>query len=190
MLRVRGSALFGNFRDEVLIESNAGEADISVRASINRNARGEITRIDLDDSSYLPGDDVSIEFSIDNGGDAPIDYLVIFIVQDPSNSIVYNSNIVGEDIIVSVEQGESSTNNSFSFTLPFGIIPGEYILTAEVRNSRDFQKVFHDLSDSEGETFEVERGPMISVSPLEWAFGTLSQGGDEIALLHRYDSLQ
>lgn len=181
VLKVKASTLFGNFNDDVIIESNAGEAKISVRASINRNARGEITRLDVTDFSYLPGDDVQLKFSVENDGDAPIDYLAVFIVRDPSNSIVYNSNIEGEDTIVSVEPGDLSENNFFTFTLPFGIIPGEYIVTSELRNAEDFQRVFHDISDADGETFEVERGPMISISPLEWVFGTLRQGGGEIA---------
>ena len=174
-LRVLETALLGEFRGELVIESNAGDKDITIMASIDRNPDGDFTRIRAQDNSVKPGTLIDFVFRIVNEGDVDIDYRAIFSIVSPSGSVIYNSNFVGEDLLIHVPSGYESNNTTFTWAVPYGSLPGEYMITAQLRNYHDWE-MDPFVQKDEGDVFKVERGPLISASPGSWAFGTIISG--------------
>ena len=176
-LKVLKTALLGEFRGELVIESNAGHEDVTIKASIDRNPRGNFTRIRSQDNSVKPGELLDFAFRIENEGDVDLDYRAVFSILGPSKSVIYNSNMAGEDLRVHVRSGDVSDDLTFTWTVPYGSLPGEYMITAQLRNYHDWNMPpFDEVSKNEGDVFEVERGPLISASPRSWAFGTIFSG--------------
>ncbi|MCH8063220.1 MAG: hypothetical protein IH861_12025 [Chloroflexi bacterium] len=174
-LKVLETALLGEFRGELVIESNAGDKDVTIMASIDRNPDGDFTRIRAQDKSVKPGELLDFVFRIENEGDVDIDYRAIFSIVGPSNSVIYNSNLAGEDLLIHVRSGDESDNTTFTWAVPYGSLPGEYMITAQLRNYHDWE-MDPFVSKIEGDVFDVERGPLISASPGSWAFGTIISG--------------
>ena len=71
---VRGSALRGSFRDEVVVSSNAGELTFDVSADINRRARGALERVRVQPKALDAGQDLRVEFRVANEGETAVDY--------------------------------------------------------------------------------------------------------------------
>ena len=175
-VKVLKTALLGDFRGELVIESNTGDRDITIKAAIDRNPRGNFTRIRSQDNSVRPGELLDFVFRIENEGDVDIDYRAVFSILDPTSSVVYNSNIAGEDLQIHVRTGDVSDNTTFTWAVPFGSLPGEYTIIAKLRNFHDWDMLLDEVSENEGDVFDVERGPLISASPGSWAFGTVTSG--------------
>lgn len=174
-LRVLETALLGDFQGELVIESNAGDRDITIMASIDRNPDGDFSRIRAQDNSVKPGESIDFVFRIVNEGDVDIDYRAIFSIVGPSGSVIYNSNLPGEDLLIPVPSGYESNNTTFTWAVPYGSLPGEYMITAQLRNYHDWE-MDPFVPKNEGDVFDVERGPIISASPGSWAFGTIISG--------------
>ena len=178
-VQVLQTALIGRFSDEIKVRSNAGEFRIPVTASIDRNAKGKIDRFAVKPKVVNPGDEVDFIYRVDNEGSTDVEYRITFVVRSPSNVIVYDSSSAGEDVILTVPDGGTSGNRTFSWQAPFGSIKGAYKVGIELRNAHNFQAVpFHTIRTSaqDAETFEMREGAKILVSPNEWQFGSVTEG--------------
>ena len=179
---VRGSALRGSFRDEVVVSSNAGELTFDVSANINRRARGALERVRVQPKALDAGQDLRVEFRVANEGDAAVDYRVMFAVQGPDGAIMYHSNRAGDDVVMRLAAGERSEALTFRWQVPYGAYGGEYRVGLELRNAHEFNTAAFDAirvyDDDEAEIFKVREGARIGVSPSEWRFGAITQGDD------------
>ena len=179
---VRGSALRGSFRDEVVVNSNAGELKFDVSANINRRARGTLERVRVQPKALDAGQDLRVEFRVANEGDAAVDYRVMFAVQGPDGAIMYHSNRAGDDVVMRLASGERSEALTFRWQVPYGAYGGEYRVGVELRNAHEFNTAAFDAirvyDDDEAEIFKVREGARIGVSPSEWRFGAITQGDD------------
>ena len=179
---VRGSALRGSFRDEVAVNSNAGELTFDVSANINRRARGALERVRVQPKALDAGQDLRVEFRVANEGDAAVDYRVMFAVQGPDGAIMYHSNRAGDDVVMRLAAGERSDLLTFRWQVPYGAYGGEYRVGLELRNAHEFNTAAFDAirvyDDDEAEMFKVREGARIGVSPREWRFGAITQGDD------------
>ena len=179
---VRGSALRGSFRDEVVVSSNAGELTFDVSANINRRARGALERVRVQPKALDAGQDLRVEFRVANEGDAAVDYRVMFAVQGPDGAIMYHSNRAGDDVVMRLAAGERSEALTFRWQVPYGAYGGEYRVGLELRNAHEFNTAAFDAirvyDDEDAEMFKVREGARIGVSPGEWRFGAITQGDD------------
>ena len=179
---VRGSALRGSFRDEVVVSSNAGELTFDVSADINRRARGALERVRVQPKALDAGQDLRVEFRVANEGDAAVDYRVMFAVQGPDGAIMYHSNRAGDDVVMRLAAGERSELLTFRWQVPYGAYGGEYRVGVELRNAHEFNTAAFDAirvyDDEDAERFKVREGARIWVSPGEWWFGAITQGED------------
>ena len=177
--KVRESALIGDFKDEVVIASNAGDFSIPVSASVNRRARGELSRLRIGSGLIDPGDDVKMWFLVANRGETPVDYRVVIRIVSPTKAVVYDSGAENEDILIRVDAGETSDEEIFGWQLPFGVQEGEYAIEMELRNAHDFAAQPFDTvtaRDDDVRTFKARPGPHIAFEPREWNFGTVREG--------------
>lgn len=179
VVQVNETALFGSFSDEVIISSNAGEFSFDVSAHINRRARGSIDAFSIrPPREFHASDAVNIRYRIENGGRTDLLYRVTFIVVGPSNAVVYDSSVAGEDEVIEVADGETSGNRIFSWQIPPGAPDGNYRVGVELRNAYDFgSSPFDtiDATDQDAVIFKVLKGAKIRVSPTEWQFGSVSE---------------
>ena len=113
-LEVSQAALLVEFEGELVIESNAGDRDVTIIASVDRNPDGNFTRIRPQDDSVKPGAQLDFVFRIENDGDVDIDYRATFFILGPSNSVIYNSNSAGEDLQIHVQSKEESDRTTFT----------------------------------------------------------------------------
>ena len=181
-VQVRQTALLGRFSDEITIKSNAGEFKFPVNARIDRNAKGKIDRFVVRPREVDPGDELDFMYRIDNEGNTDVEYRVTFVVRSPANAIVYDSSTVGEDVILKVDDGDTSGNETFKWQAPFGSLEGEYKVGIELRNAHNFEVApFHSIrtEDRDAETFDMREGAKIHVSPTEWQFGSVTEGTSE-----------
>ncbi len=181
-VQVRQTALLGRFSDEITIKSNAGEFKFPVNARIDRNAKGKIDRFVVRPREVDPGDELDFMYRIDNEGNTDVEYRVTFVVRSPANAIVYDSSTVGEDVILTVADGDTSGNETFNWQAPFGSLEGEYKVGIELRNAHNFEVApFHSIrtEDRDAETFDMREGAKIHVSPTEWQFGSVTEGTSE-----------
>ena len=181
-VQVRQTALLGRFSDEITIKSNAGEFKFPVNARIDRNAKGKIDRFVVRPREVDPGDELDFMYRIDNEGNTDVEYRVTFVVRSPANAIVYDSSTVGEDVILTVADGDTSGNETFNWQAPFGSLEGEYKVGIELRNAHNFEVApFHSIrtEDRDAETFDMREGAKIHVSPTEWQFGSVTEGTAE-----------
>ncbi len=179
---VRGSALRGSFRDEVVVRSNAGDLRFDVSANINRRARGALERVRVQPRALDAGQDLRVEFRIANEGDATVDYRAVFTVQGPDGAIAYDSNRAGDDALMRLAAGERSELLTFRWQVPYGAYGGEYRVGVELRNAHEFNTAAFDAirvyDDDDAEIFKVREGARLAVSPSEWRFGTITAGDD------------
>lgn len=179
---VRASALRGSFRDEVVVNSNAGDLRFDVSANINRRARGTLERVRVRPKALDAGQELRVEFRIANEGDATVDYRMVFTVQGPDGAIAYDSNRVGEDVLMRLAAGERSELLTFRWQVPYGAYGGEYRVGVELRNAHEFNTAAFDAirvyDDDDAEIFKVREGARLAVSPSEWRFGTITHGDD------------
>ena len=179
---VRGSALRGSFRDEVVVRSNAGDLRFDVSANINRRARGALERVRVQPSALDAGQDLRVEFRIANEGDATVDYRAVFTIQGLDGAIAYDSNRAGEDVLVRLAADERSELLTFRWQVPYGAYGGEYRIGVELRNAHEFNTAAFDAirvyDDDDAEIFKVREGARLAVSPSEWRFGTITAGDD------------
>lgn len=177
---VRGSALRGSFRDEVVVSSNAGELTFGVSANINRRARGALERVRVQPKALEAGQDLRVEFRIANEGDAAVDYRAMFTIQGPDGAIAYDSNRAGDDVMARLAAGARSELLTFRWRVPYGAYGGEYRVGVELRNAHEFNTAAFDAirvyDDDDAEMFKVREGARIRVAPSEWRFGTIRQG--------------
>lgn len=196
ILQVRSTVLKGTLSDKVKIESNAGTSTIDVSVSVDRNANGLISRLKTQSSLYKPGDEVSFLYRVKNDGAVTMTYSVSFLVRAPTGSLYFNTNSEGLDAVVGpLDSGDETNGLVFTWTIPFGTLPGDYELGAQLRGYRAFEFLFDDVPfpskaaksgppvrDDEltdGDTFEVRKGALISVKPAHWAFGAIMEGESE-----------
>ena len=197
ILQVRGTVLKGNLKDQLKIESNAGTSRIDVSVSVDRNANGLMSQLKVRNAIFKPGQDVPFLYRVQNDGEIPMTYSVTFLVESPTGSLYYNSSAEGLDAIVGpIFPGKETDSLTFIWTIPYGSFPGEYQLGAVLRAYPAREFLFDDVpfpADSggggstrgdeipEGDTFEVERGALIAVAPLDWAFGAVTEGETDSA---------
>ncbi len=177
VVEVNKTVLFGNFSDDVVISSNAGEYIVKVSGSINRHASGDIDVFRIrPPRQFDTGDTVNIRYRIDNDGRTDVMYRVTFIIVGPSNAVIYDSSITGEDPIIEVPDGETSGQLEFLWQIPFGATDGNYRVGIELRNVHEFGSTPFDAidtTDQDAVTFKVLEGAKIRVSPTEWQFGSI-----------------
>ena len=181
-LQVLPTVLKGTFSGEVSISSNAADFTFPISATIDRNARGRIDRFAISEKQVDPGDMVGFSYRIDNEGETYVDYRVTFVVQSPSNAIIYDSSNADEDVRLTVAAGDTSGNLTFNWRVPYGSLKGEYSVGIELRNAHDFGATPFDViqtTSSEAETFDVREGPRILVSPDDFQFGSVMEGTSE-----------
>lgn len=177
-LRVSESALVGNFSDEVVITSNAGQISFPVIANINRHPDGEIDRFDVAPKQVRAGEEVKLSYRVINNGRTDLSYRITFVVRGPSNAVVYDSSVVDEDDFVEVADGQTSDTRQFAWQVPYGSVKGDYRVGIELRNAYEFDARPYDAidtTDAKAKVFNVLEGAKISVSPSEWQFGSISE---------------
>ena len=177
-LRVSGSALVGNFSDELIITFNAGEVRFPVLANINRHPGGEIDSFDVSPKQVKAGEDVQFNYRVNNNGRTDLSYRVTFVVRGPSNAVVYDSSVSDEDAFVEVADGQTSDTRQFAWQVPYGSVKGDYRVGIELRNAYEFDARPYDAidtTDTNAKVFNVLEGAKISVSPSEWQFGSISE---------------
>jgi len=177
-LRVSGSALVGNFSDEVIITFNAGEVSFPVLANINRHPGGKIDIFDVTPNQVKAGEDVQFNYRVNNNGRTDLSYRVTFVVRGPSNAVVYDSSVSDEDAFVEVADGQTTDTRQFAWKVPYGSVKGDYRVGIELRNAYEFDARPYDAidtTDPKSKVFNVLEGAKISVSPSEWQFGSISQ---------------
>ena len=177
-LRVSGSALVGNFSDEVIITFNAGEVSFPVLANINRHPGGEIDSFDVTPKQVKAGEDVRFNYRVNNNGRTDLSYRITFVVRGPSNAVVYDSSVSDEDAFVEVPDGQTSETRQFAWQVPYGSVKGDYRVGIELRNAYEFDARPYDAidtTDPKAKIFNVLEGAKISVSPSEWQFGSISE---------------
>jgi len=177
-LRVRGSALVGNFSDEVIITFNAGEVIFPVIANIDRGPGGKIDGFDVTPKQVKAGEDVQFNYRVNNNGRTDLSYRVTFVVRGPSNAVVYDSSVSDEDAFVEVADGQTSDTRQFAWQVPYGSVKGDYRVGIELRNAYEFDARQYDAidtTDTKAKVFNVLEGAKISVSPSEWQFGSISE---------------
>ena len=180
ILQVKRDVLSGAFTNEdVVITANAGEYIVNVSGRINRNASGKIDSFKINPPKQVDaGDDVSIRYRLDNDGRTDIRYRVTFSIMGPTNAIIYDSSVTGEDPIVEVPDDDISGNLEFLWQVPYGAVAGNYRVGIELRYAKEFgAKPFDaiDVFGSDAATFKVLEGPKIRVSPTEFQFGSVLQ---------------
>lgn len=198
ILRVRSTILKGTRNDKVKIESNAGTSSIDVSVSVDRNANGLLTQLKARNSTFDPGDDVVFLYRVKNDGAVPMTYSISFLVQSPTGSLYYNSNAEGHDATLGpLDPGEESNSMDFTWTIPYGTLPGNYEMGGELRAFPAFEFLFDNVpfptdaatsapparSDeiADGDVFEVKKGALIAVAPPDWAFGAITEGDSDTA---------
>ena len=177
-LRVSGSALVGNFSDEVIITSNAGQIVFPVIANINRNPGGDIDNFVVSPRQVRAGEEVKFGYRITNNGRTDLRYRVTFVVRGPSNAVVYDSSVSNEDDFAEVADGQTSDAREFAWKVPYGSLKGDYRVGIELRNAYEFDaRPYYsiDTTASGAKVFKVLEGAKISVSPNEWQFGSISE---------------
>ena len=177
-LRVSGSALVGNFNDQVIITSNAGQIVFPAIANINRNPGGDIDNFDVSPRQVRAGEEVKFAYQIVNNGRTDLQYRVTFVVRGPSNAIVYDSSVSDEDDFAEVADGQTSDTREFAWKVPYGSLKGDYRVGIELRNAYEFDARPYDsidTTDSDAKVFNVLEGAKIGVSPSEWQFGSISE---------------
>ncbi len=177
-LRVGGTALVGNFSDEVIITFNAGEVRFPVIANINRRPGGEINGFDVTPKQVRAGEEVEFSYRVTNNGRTDLSYRVTFVVRGPSNAVVYDSSVSDEDVFVEVADGQTSDARQFAWQVPYGSVKGDYRVGIELRNAYEFDARPYDsidTTDAKAKVFNVLEGAKISVSPSEWQFGSISE---------------
>ena len=185
VFQVEETALFGNFQNEIVVVStNAGDYTIKVSGNIDRHPDGKITDFGMrPPRRFDAGDIVKFRYRIDNSGRTNLLYRVTFIVTSPTNTVIYDSSVAHEDVLIEVDDGENSGTQEFEWQIPHGSIDGIYRVGIQLRNGYDFGSVYSsiDYTDSAAITFSVLEGPLLEVSPSEVQFGTILDHSDEQA---------
>ena len=186
VFEVEATALFGNFQNEdVVISTNAGDYTIKVSGNINRHPDGKISDFGMrPPRQFDAGDKVKFRYRIDNSGRTNLLYRVTFIVSSPTNAVIYDSSVAGEDVIIEVDDGENSGFQEFEWQIPHDAIDGIYRVGIQLRNAYDFGSGVYssiDYTAPDAITFSVLEGPLIEVSPPEVQFGTISDPSSQEA---------
>ncbi len=178
--RVRPDALRGNYRDEALVETNAGDLTIQLHADINRRAGGSIERLRIPPRTALsPGAELRAQFRIRNTGDVTLQYRAVFLIYGPSGALIYDSNRANQDILITLAPDRRADNLAFLWQIPYGSPPGEYALETELRAAHNYELPPFDairLNSEDAQTFKVLHAPRLSISPPSWKFPQLPEG--------------
>ena len=178
--RVRPDALRGNYRDEALVETNAGDLTIQLYADINRRAGGSIERLRIPPRTALsPGAELRAQFRIRNTGDVTLQYRAVFLIYGPSGALIYDSNRANADILLTLTPDRRADDLAFLWQIPYGSPPGEYALETELRAAHDYELPPFDairLNSEDAQTFKVLHAPRLSISPPSWKFPQLPEG--------------
>lgn len=161
-VRVKEFAGFGDLAGEIRIESNGGDDAISVSANVLGDPKGDISRFRVTQFSFRTGDEVPIDVRIENTGDVRLDYRLVITARDSTGARIYDSNTLGEDLPVFLDEGEDITT-TFTWSIPPDSPTGDYTLSAELRNWHDWQLILDETESIETEEFNVGQGPMLSV---------------------------
>ena len=108
VFQVEETALFGNFQNEVVVVStNAGDYTIKVSGNIDRHPDGKITDFGMrPPRRFDAGDIVKFRYRIDNSGRTNLLYRVTFIVTSPTNTVIYDSSVAHEDVLIEVDDAK------------------------------------------------------------------------------------
>ncbi len=178
--RVRPDALRGNYRDEALVETNAGDLTIQLYADINRRAGGSIERLRIPPRTALsPGAELRAQFRIRNTGDVTLQYRAVFLIYGPSGALIYDSNRANADVLLTLSPDQRADDLAFLWQIPYGSPPGEYALETELRAAHDYELPPFDavrLNSEDAQTFKVLHAPRLSISPPSWKFPQLPEG--------------
>ena len=178
--RVRPDALRGNYRDEALVETNAGDLTIQLYADINRRAGGSIERLRIPPRTALsPGDQLRAQFRVRNTGDVTLQYRAVFLIYGPSGALIYDTNRAGQDILLTLSPDQRADDLAFLWQIPYGSPPGEYALETELRAAHDYELPPFDairLNSEDAQTFKVLYAPRLSISPTSWKFPQATEG--------------
>ena len=185
-LRVRPDALISRpLRGDLVINSNVGEREIELIASVQGIVTGKVSNVMADRVTYKQGNVVTVKYDIENNGNVNLEYLVTLTILGPSGENAYSSQEQGEAVRLSLTP-DSDVNGSFEWKLPFDAVIGQYEAYVALRYWYDPDLIFYDYLDNRflrdrsalpiSAAFQVREGPRLGVSPSDWDFGTVFVG--------------
>lgn len=185
-LRVRRDALISQpLRGRIRIESNAGEAEIELTGSISGSVRGRLDHISPVLSTRKQGDEMLIEFEVENDGTVGLEYRAGVVIQAPDETIVFDGLASGNEITFGLGPDEDILQR-YTWQIPVDAQIGDYLVTLSLRYLHDPNLIFHDYFDVNfipdarqpfvSGTFTIIEGPLLSLSAAEIDFGTLPPG--------------
>ncbi|MCH8062642.1 MAG: hypothetical protein IH861_09075 [Chloroflexi bacterium] len=185
-LRVRSDALLSRpLRGFLVINSNVGDREIELTASVQGIITGKVNDITVSQVTYKQGDLVTVDYDIKNDGNVNLDYLVTLTILGPDGETAFDSLERGDAVRLSLTP-DSKVDRSFEWQLPFDVTVGPYEAYVGLRYWHDPDLIFYDYLDDRYRRdrsefpivafFQIKEGPRLSVSPSEWDFGTIYVG--------------
>ena len=185
-LRVRPDALISRpLRGDLVINSNVGDRDIELTASIQGVITGNVSNVMADQITYKQGNVVTVDYDIENDGNVRLDYLVTLTILGPSGETVFDSLEEGDAVRYSLAP-DAGVDKDFRWKLPFDAEVGTYEAYVGLRYWYDPDLIFYDYLDNRylrdrselpiAAVFQVKEGPRINVSPFDWGFGAIFVG--------------
>jgi hypothetical protein len=185
-LRVRPDALISRpLRGDLVINSNVGDREIELIASVQGVVTGEVSGVMADQVTYKQGNVVTVDYDIENNGNVDLEYLVTLTILGPNGETAYDSLERGEAVRLSLTP-DSNIDGSFKWKLPFDAAVGQYEAYVALRYWYDPDLIFYDYLDNRylrdrsdlpiNAVFQVREGPRLGVSPSDWDFGTIYVG--------------
>jgi hypothetical protein len=168
-IRVSDKIPLGTHEASIFVESEVGRRRIVLTAEVVGEIHGRIVELTSGEDSYAQSDNASIVMKVENNGDVPIDYEAVITIEDSNGSVIYNNSLDDAPARVFLEPF-SPRDVTFLWTVPPSSYLGNYNVSAELRDWNDKAHVFDSVSGSNRLTFEVTKGPTITVSPDSWAF--------------------
>ena len=176
---------------KILVSSNDGDHSVDIYIAsadpISGIADGEVTKFKVSDKEYRQGDEVLIEYVVENTGDVPMAYnphLTIYHFSESfETTVAYDSdrddsNQKKEDKKI-ILQPQESQEFTFVWPVSFREKTGDYFLETWLRYWDDWDVRFDTNFIDVRHGFEVNKGrrrPTLTISPSSIDLGTISQG--------------
>jgi hypothetical protein len=185
-MRVKADAKLSTaLQGVVRIASNAGDAEIAVRANVTGAISGRMRSIEILGINHKQGDPIEIVFNVQNSGNIPLTYRSNVVVQGPDGNIVFQTKDIDDEVILSLAAG-ANENFTYFWDAPLDAPIGRYLITASLRYVHDEDILFHDYFDNRFiesrdqplvfTYLDLREGPLLRVEPLEHDFGILQPG--------------
>ena len=155
---------------DITIVWNLGEATIPAEVRVIGLLDGKITLLKVIDSVYRQGDEVAVEFRVENDGDVALEYRAAITIRDEDGKRVRSN-----DIKIAVKPGSVETV-TFRWPMPLSAPTGTNTVTGSLLLWNDSGVLFDAKAGSQGDVFRVRLGPKMSVSPASQDFGSIVQG--------------